>query len=81
MSSEPDPSDLSEQELLIELNKQLATTNHLLEQLVNGDDDDTERYRCLACGTRVVADRRRHHLEAEHNAPPDHPLEGEFEAV
>jgi hypothetical protein len=62
-----EPQNLTEKELLIEINRQLA---HIREQLGDDLDRQTKRYECHICHAEVSADERQSHLENKHNAPP-----------
>jgi len=70
------PRDLSERELLIEINRQLAHVRELLGDEI-GESQDSG-YRCHICRDVVAEDERQSHLETEHNAPPAITIEGQF---
>ena len=82
MTEEFDPTELTEKELLIQMNQQLG---HIRQLLMDGTEPDSysdsqesiTTYRCDFCGAEVQEDEREDHA-LTHGLPPGTDYEVEF---
>lgn len=73
------PEDLSQKELLIEANRQLAV---IIQLLSGGVEEREAQYRCEMCNDTVPEGELEKHLRDSHNAPTEGiDIEGQFEKV
>jgi len=77
--SERDPENLSERELLIEVNRQLADIRHLLR---DAESEREAQYECETCGEVVGESDKEKHLRDSHKAPVNAiDIDGEYHEV
>jgi len=80
MTDEFDPTELTEKELLIQMNQQLGHIRQLLMDDSESYSDSQESittYRCDFCGAEVTEDEREDHA-LTHGLPPGTDYEVEF---
>lgn len=78
-----DPTELTEKELLIQMNQQLGHIRQLLMDEPDAYSDSQESittYRCDFCGAEVPEDEREDHA-LTHGLPPDMNYEVEFNEI
>lgn len=59
-------------------NRQILNQLYLLNQKFEGPKEETGTYTCDMCGETITEDKRRRHMDKEHNAPSTIELESVY---